>query len=49
MLRMVTADPLTTLKSLADSGKQRSAGVKRTVQPRSPNQRKYIEAIEQTI
>jgi phosphate starvation-inducible PhoH-like protein len=47
MLRMVTADPLTTLKSLADSGKQRSAGVKRTVQPRSPNQRKYIEAIEQ--
>jgi len=45
MLRMVTADPATTLKSLADSGKQRSVGVKRTVQPRSPNQRKYIEAI----
>jgi phosphate starvation-inducible PhoH-like protein len=47
MLRLVTADPMTTLKSLADSGKQRSAGVKRTVQPRSINQRKYIEAIEQ--
>jgi phosphate starvation-inducible PhoH-like protein len=47
MLRMVTADPATTLKLLSDSGKQRSVGVKRTVQPRSPNQRKYIEAIEQ--
>ena len=47
MLRLVVADPATTLRSLADSGKQRSAGVKRTVQPRSLNQRKYIEAIEQ--
>jgi phosphate starvation-inducible protein PhoH and related proteins len=47
MLRMVTADPSVTLKSLADSGKQRSAGVKRMVQPRSINQRKYVEAIEQ--
>ena len=47
MLRLVVADPNTTLKSLADSGKQRSAGVKRTVQPRSINQRKYVEAIEQ--
>jgi phosphate starvation-inducible PhoH-like protein len=46
MLRMVTADPSVTLKSLADSGKQRSAGVKRMVQPRSINQRKYVEAIE---
>jgi phosphate starvation-inducible PhoH-like protein len=35
------------LRSLADSGKQRSAGVKRTVQPRSINQHKYVEAIEQ--
>ncbi len=35
-----------TLKSLVDSGKQRSAGVKRMVQPRSHNQRKYVEAIE---
>jgi len=47
MLKMVVADPAVTLKSLVDSGKQRSAGVKRMVQPRSPNQRKYVEAIEQ--
>ncbi|HEU5458489.1 MAG TPA: PhoH family protein [Terracidiphilus sp.] len=47
MLRLVVADPATTLRSLADSGKQRSAGVKRTVQPRSVNQRRYVEAIEQ--
>ncbi|MGA7831074.1 MAG: PhoH family protein [Terracidiphilus sp.] len=47
MLRLVVADPATTLRGLADSGKQRSAGVKRTVQPRSINQRKYVEAIEQ--
>ena len=47
MLKLVIADPEVTLKSLMDSGKQRSAGVKRMVQPRSPNQRKYVEAIEQ--
>ena len=47
MLKLVVTDPATTLRSLADSGKQRSAGVKRIVQPRSVNQRKYIEAIEQ--
>jgi phosphate starvation-inducible PhoH-like protein len=47
MLRLVIADPQVTLRSLVDSGKQRSAGVKRMVQPRSPNQRKYVEAIEQ--
>jgi phosphate starvation-inducible PhoH-like protein len=47
MLKMVIADPAVTLKSLVDSGRQRSAGVKRMVQPRSPNQRKYVEAIEQ--
>ncbi|MDR3723161.1 MAG: PhoH family protein [Terracidiphilus sp.] len=47
MLRLVVSDPETTLKGLADSGKQRSAGAKRTVQPRSLNQRRYIEAIEQ--
>ena len=48
MLKLVIADPSVTLKSLVDSGKQRSAGVKRMVQPRSPNQRKYVEAIEQS-
>jgi len=47
MLKLVIADPAVTLKSLMDSGRQRSAGVKRMVQPRSPNQRKYVEAIEQ--
>src|SRR5579863_1624964 len=47
MLRMVVSDPSVTLRSLADSGKQRSVGVKRMVQPRSVNQRKYVEAIEQ--
>ena len=47
MLKLVIADSAVTLRSLVDSGKQRSAGVKRMVQPRSPNQRKYVEAIEQ--
>jgi phosphate starvation-inducible protein PhoH and related proteins len=48
MLKLVVADPAVTLKSLVDSGKQRSAGVKRAVQPRSLNQRTYLEAIEQS-
>jgi phosphate starvation-inducible PhoH-like protein len=47
LLRLVVADPAITLRSLSDSGKQRSVGVKRQVQPRSINQRKYVEAIEQ--
>jgi phosphate starvation-inducible PhoH-like protein len=47
LLRLVVTDSATSLRGLADSGKQRSAGVKRTVQPRSINQRKYVEAIEQ--
>lgn len=47
MLKMVVADQSMSLKSLVDTGRQRSAGVKRMVQPRSPNQRKYVEAIEQ--
>jgi phosphate starvation-inducible PhoH-like protein len=48
MLRLVVADPASTLRTVAESGKQRSAGIKRMVQPRSLNQRRYIEAIEQT-
>jgi phosphate starvation-inducible PhoH-like protein len=48
MLKLVTADPMVTLRRLAESGKQRSAGIKRMVQPRSTNQRRYIEAIEQS-
>ena len=46
LLKMVVADPAVTLRGLVESGKQRSAGVKRMVQPRSPNQRKYVESIE---
>jgi phosphate starvation-inducible PhoH-like protein len=46
MLRLVVTDPASTLKNLADSGRQRSAGIKRSVQPRSLNQRRYLEAIE---
>ncbi len=48
MLKMIVADPSATLKSLVDSGKQRSAGAKRIVAPRSINQRRYVEAIEQS-
>jgi phosphate starvation-inducible PhoH-like protein len=48
MLRLVTADPAVTLKALVDSGRQRAGGgVKRMVQPRSVNQKRYVEAIEQ--
>jgi phosphate starvation-inducible PhoH-like protein len=47
MLRLVVADAATTLRTLAEAGKQRSAGIKRTVQPRSLNQGRYVEAIEQ--
>ena len=47
MLKLVVADPAVTLRSLVETGKQRSAGIKRMVQPRSPNQRKYVESIEE--
>jgi phosphate starvation-inducible protein PhoH and related proteins len=47
MLKLVTADPAVTLRGLVESGKQRSAGIKRMVQPRSINQRRYFEAIEE--
>src|SRR5215471_495822 len=45
MLRVLTADPKTSLRSLAEAGRQRSFG-RRTVQPKSVNQRRYLEAIE---
>jgi phosphate starvation-inducible protein PhoH and related proteins len=48
MLKLVVCDPALTLRSLVESGKQRSTGIKRMVQPRSLNQRHYVEAIEQT-
>src|ERR1700691_3654248 len=45
MLRVVVSDPNVTLRGLAEAGRQRSFG-RRTVQPKSPNQRRYLEAIE---
>jgi phosphate starvation-inducible PhoH-like protein len=45
MLRVLVSDPNVTLRGLAEAGKQRSFG-RRTVQPKSPNQRRYLEAIE---
>jgi phosphate starvation-inducible PhoH-like protein len=46
LLKMVVADPTVTLRGLVETGKQRAIGAKRAVQPRSPNQRKYVEFIE---
>ena len=45
MLRVLMADPKATLRGLAEAGKQRSFG-RRVVQPKSLNQRRYLEAIE---
>src|SRR6185437_4070390 len=45
MLRIVINDPSASLRGLAEAGKQRSFG-RRTVQPKSINQRRYLEAIE---
>jgi phosphate starvation-inducible PhoH-like protein len=45
MLRVLTADPTATLRGLADASRQRSLG-RRMVQPKSVNQRRYVEAIE---
>jgi phosphate starvation-inducible protein PhoH and related proteins len=45
MLRVLVGDPNVTLRGLAEAGRQRSFG-RRTVQPKSPNQRRYLEAIE---
>jgi phosphate starvation-inducible PhoH-like protein len=45
MLRVLTADASATLRGLADAGRQRSLG-RRMVQPKSVNQRRYVEAIE---
>ena len=45
MLRVVTEDSSTTLRGLAEAGRQRSFG-KRQVQPKSMNQRRYLDAIE---
>jgi phosphate starvation-inducible PhoH-like protein len=45
LLRVLASDPTVTLRSLAEAGRQRSFG-KRTVQPKSINQRRYLETIE---
>lgn len=45
MLRVVTQDDSTTLRGLAEAGKQRAFG-RRQVQPKSMNQRRYLDAIE---
>ena len=45
MIRVLTGDPSASLRGLAEAGKQRSFG-KRSVQPKSINQRRYLEAIE---
>jgi phosphate starvation-inducible protein PhoH and related proteins len=45
MLRVLMADPKATLRGLAEAGRQRSFG-RRTVQPKSVNQRRYLQAIE---
>ena len=46
MLRVLVSDANVTLRGLAEAGRQRSFG-RRTVQPKSQNQRRYLEAIEQ--
>src|SRR5438270_1700093 len=45
LLRILVGDPEATLRGLAEAGRQRSFG-KRTVVPKSQNQRRYVEAIE---
>src|ERR1700676_991877 len=44
-LRVVTADPEVTLRSLVHSGRQRNFG-KKVLAPKTTNQRRYVEAIE---
>ena len=44
-LRVVLADPDVTLRSLAYSGRQRAFG-KKTLAPKTMNQRRYIDAID---
>ncbi|HLW79763.1 MAG TPA: PhoH family protein, partial [Terriglobia bacterium] len=44
-LRIIAEDPKATLKGLAEAGRPRSFG-KKTVSPKSVNQRRYVDAIE---
>jgi phosphate starvation-inducible PhoH-like protein len=45
MLRVVVEDSKTSLRGLAEAGRQRSLG-RRAVQPKTANQRRYLDAIE---
>lgn len=45
LLQVVVDDPTTSLAGLARSGRQRAFG-KKTVQPKTINQRRYLDAIE---
>ncbi len=44
-LRILSEDPEATLKGLAEAGRPRSLG-KKTISPKSLNQRRYVDAIE---
>src|SRR5438309_4620412 len=47
MLRIAISDPNATLRELAEAGRQRSSGIsKRVIQPKSLNQKMYLEAVE---
>jgi phosphate starvation-inducible protein PhoH and related proteins len=45
LLRVMMADKTATLRGLAEAAKSRAQGGKRVVQPKSANQRKYLEMI----
>jgi phosphate starvation-inducible PhoH-like protein len=45
MLRVLISDPASTMRGLAEAGKQRAQG-RRMVQPKTVNQRRYLDAIE---
>ncbi|MEO7146220.1 MAG: PhoH family protein [Bryobacteraceae bacterium] len=44
-LRVLTSDPQATLRGLVESGRQRNFG-KKTLAPKTINQRRYVDAIE---
>ncbi|MGH9468309.1 MAG: PhoH family protein [Terriglobales bacterium] len=45
LLQIVVDDPTTNLVDLVRSGRERAFG-KKTIQPKTPNQRRYLDAIE---
>jgi phosphate starvation-inducible PhoH-like protein len=48
MLRVLVADESASLRALAESGRQRSMGARRLIQPKSVNQRRYRVMIEKS-